>query len=223
MIQVTLPDLVVAPYRHLETVPYLEEWAHEAWLWQATWAPYTLAKLMSATPAGTSVEDHVTRHFQTVGDRCWEMVGQITQTQTAALPANLSGQERQSAESGVQTEAEAIVRAEWVQIPKEVPFPAYDPEIDPEMFLVGELEYVGKAELVEGVVWSVQNATSLDQPTPVNMTVGDLQAVLDRRLSRLERHLVFSDASRWAQQAIKKMKPKPEALVDLAAYPVPPY
>jgi len=223
MIQVTLPDLVVAPYRHLETIPYLEEWGHEAWLWQATWAPYTLAKLMNSTPGGTSVEAHVTSHFQTVNDRCWEMKDQITQTQTAALDAHLSGQQRQAAQQRIEEQAEAIVRAEWVQIPKEVPFPAYDPEIDPEMFLVGELEYVGKAELVEGVVWSVQNATSLDQPTPVNMTVADLQATLDHRLSRLERHLVFSDAKRWAQQAIKKMAPKPEALVNLAQYPVPPY
>ena len=223
MIQLTLPAPEVAPLRHLEPVPALEEWALAAWEWQATWTPYSLGKLMRRTPAGTATQDHVTAHFNEVGDRCWAMWAQIKDHQTRALPPGLGGPQMRRAEREIDRQAAQMVLGEWVQIPKEVDYPAYDPALDCEMFEISGLEYLGRAELADGVIWAATQATSPHQRTPALMTVADLQHTLDHRISRAERHLVFTQAAQWARRATKSTQTAPEGLRGLLAYPIPAY
>ena len=223
MIQVTLPPADVAQYRHWEPIPALEEWAKAAWEWQATWAPHTLSKLMEATPRAMTVQQHLEAHFGDLNDRCWAMLDQISQHRMSLMPAGLTAQQTADAEREARQQAAGIVRAEWVEIPKEVPHPAYDPELDTEMFTVGDLEYTSREEIVEGVTWAVQSATSPDDLTPMEMTVRDLQHLLDHRLRRVERHLVFNDAHQWARATHKKLGHAPEKLLPLLTYPAPPY
>ena len=222
MIKVTLPPPEVAPLRCLDPPP-LEEWAHTAWEWQAMWAPFTLARLMRRTPAGTSTTDHVCAHFNQVGDRCWEMWGQIKHHQTSALPAALSDPERQRAEQEIDKQAALAVAGEWIQIPKEVDFPAWDPHLDCEMFETEGLEYLGRTELADSVIWAAANATDPDQQTPALLTVEALQHALDHRITRAERHLVFSEAALAARREADRSGRAPQRLQSLAGYPVPVY
>ena len=60
------------------------------------------------------------------------------------------------------------------------------------MFLIGELECAGRCELAEAVLWAVEHAASPDQPKPAGVSVAGLQHLLDQRLARVERHLVFT-------------------------------
>ena len=223
MIQLTLPAPEVAPLRCWEPVPDLEEWALAAWQWQAMWAPFTLAKLMRRTPTGTATEDHVTAHFNRIGERCWAMWTQITEHQMSALPTGLGEHQMRHAEREIDRLAAQMVRAEWVQIPKEVDYPAYDPALDCEMFEISGLEHLGRAELADGVIWAAVQATGPDQATPAQMTVADLQHALDHRISRAERHMVFTQAAQWARRTAKATQTAPEGLRGLLAYPIPAY
>ncbi|MYB08765.1 MAG: hypothetical protein F4Y28_02140 [Acidimicrobiia bacterium] len=219
----TLPAPEVAPLRRLEPVPPLEEWAHAAWQWQAMWAPFSLGRLTRRTPPGTATSDHLCAHFNEIGARCWQMWDQITSHQTSALPAAMSGPDRRSAEREIDRLAAQMVAGEWVQIPKEVPFPAWDPHLDCDMFETEPLEYLGRTELAEAVVWTAANAADPQQKTPALLTVAELQEALDHRLSRAERHLVFSEAAQWAKREAAKTGDRPERLRSLLEYPAPVY
>ncbi|MYG97916.1 MAG: hypothetical protein F4020_10705 [Gammaproteobacteria bacterium] len=222
MIKVTLPPPEVAPLRRLDPPP-LEEWAHTAWEWQAMWARFSLASLMRLTPAGTATTDHVCAHFNQVGDRCWEMWSQIKHHQTSALPTALSGPQRHRVDREIDKQAALAVASEWIQIPKEVAYPAWDPHLDCEMFETAGLEYLGRTELADAVIWATANATDLNQQTPALLTVEGLQHSLDHRLTRAERHLVFSDAAQWARREAARAGRAPERLQALLRYPVPVY
>lgn len=223
MIQVTLPAPEVAPLRRLEPVLPLEEWAHAAWQWQAMWAPYSLGRLTRRTPEGTAASDHLSAHFNEVGARCWQMWDQITTHRTGALPAAMSGPNRRRAEQEIERLAAQMVAGEWVHTAKEVDFPAWDPHLDCEMFETEGLEYLGRVELAEAVVWAAANATDAQQQTPALLTVEGLQHALDHRLSRAERHLVFSDAAQWTKREAAKAGERPERLRSLLEYPAPVY
>ena len=223
MIQLTLPAPEVAPLRCWEPVPALEEWALAAWEWQAMWTPYSLGKLMRRTPAGTATQDHVAAHFNEIGRRCWAVWTQIKDHQARALAPGLGEQQMRHAEREIDRQAAQMVLGEWVQIPKEVDYPAYDPALDCEMFEISGLEYLGRAELAEGVIWAATQATSADQRTPAQMTVAGLQHALDHRISRAERHLVFTQAALWARRTSERAKGAPEGLRGLLAYPIPAY
>ena len=223
MIQLTLPAPEVAPMVCWEPVPALEEWALAAWEWQAMWTPFTLGKLMRRTPTGTATEDHVAAHFNEIGSRCWAMWAQIADHQTQALPPGLGEHQMRRARREIDRRAAQMVRAEWVQIPKEVDYPAYDPALDCEMFEISGLEHLGRAELADGVIWAAAQATDPEQATPALMTVADLQHALDHRISRVERHLVFTEAAQWARRTAKSAHGAPEGLRGLLAYPIPVY
>lgn len=222
MIQLTLPTPEVAPLRCWEPVPALEEWAMAAWQWQAMWAPFTLAKLMRRTPQNTTAVEHVSAHFNEIGERCWAMWTQIKDHKMSGLPPALGERQMRQAEHEIDIRAAQMVRAEWVQIPKEVDYPAYDPNLDCEMFEMAGLEYLGRAEMAEAVIWAATKATDPGQRTPALMTVDDLQHALDHRLSRAERHLVFTEAALWARRA-HKAGSAPRRLRGLLAYPIPAY
>ncbi|MCQ3811828.1 MAG: hypothetical protein KTV68_14875 [Acidimicrobiia bacterium] len=71
------------------------------------------------------------------------------------------------------------------------------------MLLIDELEYAGRCELAEAVLWAIEHAAGSDQPTPAGVSVAGLQHLLDQRLARVERHLVFTEASRLARAKTK--------------------
>ena len=179
-----------------------------AWEWLAAWCPGELAKIP---------QDDVHAHFRQINDHIRQAFQAMLEWQLARKP---QGADPEEWEDAAYEHAWAAVRAEWIELKKEVEEPVYDPD------WIGDLEntVVMQIEELAGYVMDfVSHRPNLKWPkwtTYWGMGIDGMRDILHQQLTPLQRHLVYSEAKRQVHDTCLHTDPNYQAL---AHYPTPNY
>ena len=179
-----------------------------AWEWLAAWCPTELAKIPP---------NDVYDHFRQKNDRIREAHRAMLEWLLVHKP---QGADPDEWEDEAYDQAWAAVRAEWIEMKKEVEEPVYDTDWIDDIENTTVLQL---AELAGHVMNFVAHRPNLKWPkwtTYWGMDINRMRDILHHQLTPLQRHLVYSEAKRLVHARDLHTDPNYQAL---AQYPTPNY